>query len=85
MMLSLSISPEAEAKLKEKAAAAGIDVTTFAARTLEHAATRPSLDEVLAPLRAEFDRSGMSEDELTNLLEQAKHEMRDQERGGNAT
>jgi len=82
MVLSLSISPEAEAKLKERAAAAGIDVSTYATRALERVATRPSLDEVLAPLRAEFDRSGMSEDELTELLEQAKHEMRAQERAG---
>ena len=76
MVLSLSISPEAEANLKVKAAAAGVDVATYAARMLEFAATRPSLDEVLAPLRDEFERSGMSEDELTELLENAKHEAR---------
>ena len=85
MVLSLSISAEAEAKLKARAAAAGTDITTYATRTLEHAATRPSLDEVLAPLRAEFDESGMSEAELTDLLEQAKHEVRAQERAPNAS
>jgi len=34
------------------------------------------LDEVLAPLREEFERSGMSEDELVQLLEAAKHDVR---------
>lgn len=76
MELTLSLSPEAESKLKAKAAAAGVDVATYAANTLERVATRPSLDEVLAPLRAEFERSGTNEDELTELLEQAKHEAR---------
>ena len=52
--------------------------------TLERAATRPSLDEVLAPLRDEFDRSGMSEEELTDFLEDAKHEARAERRAGGA-
>ena len=76
MTLTVTISTEAEAKLNAKAAAAGVDVATFAANTLERVASKPTLDEVLAPLRDEFDRSGMTEDELTDLLEQAKHEAR---------
>jgi hypothetical protein len=76
MVLSFSISPEAEAKLKAKAAAAGLDIGAYAAKTLERIATRPSLDEVLAPLRAEFEKSGMTEEELTNFLERTKHEAR---------
>jgi hypothetical protein len=76
MVLNLSISSEAETKLKAKSAAAGVDMTTYATKALERVATRPSLDEVLAPLRAESDRSGMSEEELTEFLEQAKHEAR---------
>jgi hypothetical protein len=76
MVLSIPISPEVEEKLKAKAAVAGVDVQTFVAITLERAALRPTLDEALAPLRAEFDDSGMSGDALVNLLESAKHEMR---------
>ena len=76
MVLNVPITPETEAKLKAKAASAGVDVQTYAARTLERIAARPPLDDVLAPLRAEFDASGMTEAELTDLLESAKHEMR---------
>jgi hypothetical protein len=75
MPLSVPITPETEARLKAKAAA-GLDVETFAARTLERVAARPPLDEVLAPLRAEFEASGMSEEHLAELLEQAKHDGR---------
>jgi hypothetical protein len=85
MVLSLTISPEAETKLKARAAAAGVDIATYAARTLERIATRPSLDEVLAPLRAEFNQSGMGEEELTDLLERAKHEARAEQQARKAS
>ena len=49
-MLSIPITPETEAKLKAKAATAGVDLHTYAARTLERIAARPPLDEILAPL-----------------------------------
>ncbi len=80
MVLSIPISPDIEAKLKIKAASAGVDIETFAAKTLERVASRPALDELLAPLRAEFESSGMSENELVDLLESAKHEMRAEQR-----
>jgi hypothetical protein len=35
MVLSISISKEAEAKLRSKAVAAGVDLETYAARQLE--------------------------------------------------
>jgi hypothetical protein len=85
MVISISLSPELEDRLKAKAAAAGLDMATFASRTLERVAARPSLDEVLEPLRAEFYRSGMSENELTEFLEQAKHEARTERRARQAS
>ena len=82
MALSVHITPETEAQLKAKAAAAGLDVETFAARTLERVAARPPLNDVLAPLRAEFEGSGMSEEQLVDLLEHAKHDDRVARRTG---
>ena len=80
MVLQIPISPEAEARLKEKAAAAGLNLEMFVARELERFLRRQSLDEILAPLRAEFEGSGMTEEELVQALEDAKHEMRRQQR-----
>lgn len=85
MELKVPISPETEAKLHEKAAAAGVDIQTFAGRTLERIACRPSVDELLAPPREEFDASGLGEDALIELLEKAKHEMRDEQRARRAS
>jgi hypothetical protein len=81
MVLSLSISPEAEATLKVKAAAAGVDVETYATRQLELMASPPrSLREISGPIADEFARSGMSEDELSDVLEAEKHAMRAERR-----
>jgi hypothetical protein len=86
MVLSLSISAEAEATLKAKAAAAGVDVETYAAALVEQAATAPlSLREISGPIAEDFAKSGMTEDELGDLLEEAKHEMRAEKRGRQAS
>ena len=76
MPLTVQITPETEARLRARAAAAGLDVQTFAARALERLASRPPLEVTLAPLREEFDESGMSEDQLAELLETARHDDR---------
>jgi hypothetical protein len=82
MVLSLSISPEAEAKLKSKAAAAGVDIETYAVTLIEQFTKAPlSLKEISGPIAEEFAKSGMTEDELADLLEEAKHEMRAEKRG----
>jgi hypothetical protein len=79
MVLSVTISSETEAKLRAKAAAAGVDVATYAARQLELLAKRPkSLHEISGPIGEAFSQSGMSEDELTEFLETEKHAMRDE-------
>ncbi len=68
MMLSVLLSPEAEAKLRQRAAAEGKDPVTYASKILEQAVSRPSIDEILAPLREEFAASGTSDDELVRQI-----------------
>jgi len=72
MTLRLSLSRQAEDKLGKQAAAAGKDLTTYAARVLERAVREPSLDEILAPLRKEFAESGVSDEELIKQINEAR-------------
>jgi hypothetical protein len=67
MTLSISISPKAEARLKERAAAEGKDPTAYASDLLEQAVTRPSLEELLAPSQAEFARTGKSKEQVMEM------------------
>ena len=81
MTLSLHINPEVEESLRAKAAAAGQDVASYAAGILERFGLRPrSLQEISGPLADEFTRSGMTDDELAQLLESEKHAMRAERR-----
>ncbi len=80
MTLQVPISSEAEAKLRERALASGQDLSSYVAHLLDESLTRPSLDEILAPIRQTVDQSGMSEDELSDLLEKAKHDVRRERR-----
>jgi phosphoglycolate phosphatase-like HAD superfamily hydrolase len=69
MTLSVSISPQAEARLRQQAQASGQQLDAYAAQLLEQAATARTVDEVLAPFRKEVADSGMSDQELDEFLE----------------
>lgn len=76
MTLHISISPEAETILRQRAAAAGKAPDALAAELVEAGVKRPPLDEFLAPWRAEVEATGMTEAEIGDMLERAKHDMR---------
>lgn len=63
-------------RLREKAELAGLDVEKYAARLIESEAMRPTLLELSRDLYDQFVASGMTDDQLGQLLEDAKHEMR---------
>ena len=81
MVLRLSISPEAEARLRAKAAAAGVDLETYALRHLEKIVANPrSIEEISGPIGEAFEESGMSEEELADFVEREIHAMRAERR-----
>jgi hypothetical protein len=83
MVLSVPISKDVELKLAEKAAAAGVDVSTYVAALLEQSMKMPlSLREISGPIAEDFTKSGMTDDELGDFLEEAKHQMRAERRAG---
>jgi hypothetical protein len=81
MTLNVPISPETEARLRERAAASGEDLAAYAAGVLERCARPPlSIQEISGTIAEQFRQSGMSEDELSDLLDEAKHDARRQRR-----
>ncbi len=82
MVLRLQLSEALEKKLLDRARASGEEAEHYAHRLLERELTAPSLDEVLAPFRKQVEDSGISDDELDELVEQAR-EARYQERRSN--
>ncbi len=80
-VLQIPITPETEASLAQRAAACGQDLSAYVARLVHHFAEPPTpLEELSGPIYQRFLESGMTDDELGELLERAKHEMRAERR-----
>lgn len=82
MTISLTLSPDQEKRLRERATAAGQELSVYVSRLLERfAEPLTPMEEISAPVYRQFVESGMTDDELGDLLERAKHEMRVDRRG----
>ena len=74
--VKLSLTPEEERRLFACAMEKGQDVTNYVRTLIEEDLKRPpALSEILAPIHEEFRRSGMTEDELSSLIEEARDEV----------
>jgi hypothetical protein len=80
MSVTIQLPVEDEARLAMKAKQAGVDLPTYLERLLKAEVSRPPLDAVLKPVRDAFAESGMTEDELSDLLVKAKKQMRAERR-----
>ena len=64
--LTIDITPEVKTALERKAK--GRDMKMYIQGIVKKQALRPSLDESLAPVRAEFEASGLSEEDLDGFM-----------------
>ena len=81
MALTVPITPEVEARLTAKADAAGVDLSTYVAALVEQTLKAPlSLREISGAIPDDFAKTGMTDDEFGDLLEDVKHEMRAEKR-----
>jgi hypothetical protein len=76
MVLKISIDSDTEARLKKLADGAGKDVAEFVAELVEQAAAKPFLDEILAPLRAQFADSSTGDKQLVDEITVAQKNYR---------
>jgi hypothetical protein len=82
MTLIISLPSEAEAKLKERAHAAGQDVTRYVERLIENELAAPlSLIEASEPFARAVDATGVSDDEFTSVLVKAQDNARQARKG----
>lgn len=77
MSVVLELEPEVEAKLKKRAVARGTEFNEYLVSVLKkHADISRTLDEILEPVRQNFADSGMTEDELNELIDREKSAVR---------
>jgi hypothetical protein len=73
MSLIIDLTPEEEQKLRERAADFGQEPGDYAASVLRASLEgRPTLSEILAPYRRQVEESGISDEELDSLFEEAR-------------
>jgi hypothetical protein len=84
--VTVHLPPETERTLREKATSAGVTLEVYlrklAERDADGSPRAATLDEILAPVREGFAESGMTEDELTALFEEAREESWQEKRRG---
>jgi hypothetical protein len=84
--ITLHLSRDAEAKLGERAAAAGQPLAEYVAALVESVVEAPrTLAEISGPVYERFLQSGTTDEQLSEELEQAKHDMRADRRGRRAS
>jgi hypothetical protein len=80
MTVTVKFTQEEEARIKKRAAAECTDVEAFVHEAAIHRATLPTLDEILAPIHAETERMGMTEEEIERFVDRAVEEARAERR-----
>jgi hypothetical protein len=84
MTVVLELEPEIEEKIKRQASKDGLKVEVYVRSLVEEATNKrerieklaeKSFDEILAPIQKGFEGSGMSEDEIMQMFEEAREEV----------
>jgi hypothetical protein len=68
MDMTISIPDDVAACLEKRAAVSGQTLPAYTAKLVADMVTKPTIDEILQPVRADFAKTGMSEDETTDFL-----------------
>lgn len=72
MTITISLSPEQEKRLAERAARAGQGVAAYVHGLIDQDIR---LDAVLSSVRREFEQSEMTDEDLASLVEDAREEI----------
>ncbi len=82
MTLTIQVPKNIGAVLEEKAKNQGKDVAEYVENLIEKDIDRQkTLDEILTPIRKDFAESGMTEDDLGELIESERQAMWEEKNG----
>lgn len=81
MTITINLPPAAEERLRAQAEATGKNISTLVVEAVEArlALSQFQFKDILGPVHAEFEQSGMSEAELNALLQASLDEVRSEE------
>ncbi|MEO8073020.1 MAG: hypothetical protein ABI686_07205 [Acidobacteriota bacterium] len=73
--VTISLPKEVGIILEKRAEDSGKDFETYIKNIVETQAKKMTLDETLAPIRQAVEKSGLNEDELDGIFQQARREV----------
>ncbi|HUY90469.1 MAG TPA: hypothetical protein VMV10_17155 [Pirellulales bacterium] len=82
MTITIHLPPATEEQLRAQAEATGKNISTLVVEAVQArlALAQLQFKDILAPVHAEFERSGMTEAELNALLGESLEEVRSEKR-----
>jgi hypothetical protein len=80
MTVIIDFAPDEEARLRERATAAGKDVRTFVREAALEKVDRPTLAELLAPIHAATAKTAATVEEIDAMADRARDEVRRERR-----
>lgn len=80
MTLTINLPDDVGTALAKKAKTRGRDSAEYVEELVKKEVTRPSLDKILVPIRADFKKSGMTELELETFIDDEIKAMRAEKR-----
>ncbi len=87
MTITITLPPATEERLRAQAKATGKEISTLVVEAVEArlSLAQLSLRDILSPVHADFRRSGLTDGELDELLEDAVKEARSERRSAPGT
>ncbi|HEV3343416.1 MAG TPA: hypothetical protein VG125_23795 [Pirellulales bacterium] len=87
MTITINLPPATEAQLRAQAEATGKNISTLVIEAVEARLALAELRfrDILAPVHAEFQKTGMTENELTTLLEESLEKARAERRSNSGS
>jgi hypothetical protein len=73
MTITINLSLDQQRRLTAKAAQAGHELSAYVHQLIDREAE--SLDAILAPVRRNFEKSSMTDEELTALVEEVREDI----------
>ena len=75
MTITIDLSVELQRRLTAKAAQAGHELSAYVHQLIDRDLEAESLDAILASVRRDFEQSGMTDEELSALVEDVREEI----------
>jgi hypothetical protein len=75
MTITISLSPKQEKQLAERAAQAGQEVAAYVQDLIDRDLGAVDLHAILAPVRRNFEESGLTDEDLTALVEEVREDI----------